>query len=259
VWTGIDGLDASLERLVDHARGVYGDGFIGAHLQGSFALGGADAESDCDFIVVTAKPTDNEQLERLRAFHGALPHNDGYWEKHLEGSYAPADELVDIRQLGRAWPYVDHGSDKVILDPHCDTEVTRWILHHHGVTLAGPNPRTLVPEVPAGMMRAAARRSLDTATQTWRSGYPWDAWSQRYAVVTMPRLFRTLTAGDVVSKSDGVHWALQVLDARWHPLLTTALARRGQRPWGGAIDSDLALRTEEFIVYVGDLASGTFT
>lgn len=197
---------------------------------------------------------DETRLAALRAFHGGLPHRPGYWNRHLEGSYPLAADLADLGALGRRWPYVDHGSDQVVLDAHCTNEVMRWTLHEHGVTVNGPSPRTLLDQVPIEMMRAAARRNLRIAVEGWEHHRSWDAWSQRYAVVTMPRLLRTKVIGDVVSKPAAVSWALDVLDPLWRPLLEKALAERGQQPWDAPIDPELVERTLEFIRHVGRVA-----
>ncbi len=130
----------------------------------------------------------------------------------------------------------------------------RWTLHEHGVTVNGPSPRTLLDQVPIEMMRAAARRNLRIAVEGWEHHRSWDAWSQRYAVVTMPRLLRTKVIGDVVSKPAAVSWALDVLDPLWRPLLEKALAERGQQPWDAPIDPELVERTLEFIRHVGRVA-----
>lgn len=46
-------LDAVLADLVGSARDILGDTFVGAYVQGSFALGAGDLTSDCDFVVAT--------------------------------------------------------------------------------------------------------------------------------------------------------------------------------------------------------------
>ena len=66
-WTGIDELDRVLAELVTDAQHVFGEDLVGVYFQGSFALGGADSESDCDFLVVTATPVDLARLARVRA------------------------------------------------------------------------------------------------------------------------------------------------------------------------------------------------
>jgi len=253
-WTGIDELDGVLAELVDTAHDVIGADLVGVYLQGSFALGGADRESDCDFLVVTSAPVEDTRLAALRLFHGELPHRRGYWNQHLEGSYPLAADLTDLGALGRPWPYVDHGSDQVVLDAHCNTEVMRWTLHEHGLTVCGPSPRRLLGPVPVEAMRSGAKRDMRQAVEGWQRRRRWDAWLQRYAVVTMPRMLRTQVVGDVVSKPAAVAWALEVLNPQWWPLLQTALAERGRRPWDAPIDDDLARRTQEFAHYIGRVA-----
>lgn len=247
--TGSAELDAVLARVVGHARDLYGADLVGVYLEGSFALGGADAESDCDVVVVCRCGTSGAQLEHLRGFHRALAAADPA-ARHLEISYAPAADLADATVTARAWPYLDHGSDSVEPDPHGDTLVTRWVLHHHGVALTGAPPSSVAPDVPAERMRADAVARIARSAGIWRAGFAWDAWGQRYAVLTMARLLRTATVGDVVSKPAAVAWALGVLEPRWHALLTTALAERGGGPWDAPIATALAHRTEAFVAEI---------
>ena len=130
----------------------------------------------------------------------------------------------------------------------------RWTLHEHGVTVCGPSPRSLLGQVPVETMRSAAKRDLRQAVEEWQRRRRWDAWLQRYAVLTMPRMLRTQVVGDVVSKPGAVAWALEVLNPQWRPLLQAALAERGRRPWDAPIDEDLAQRTREFAQYIGRVA-----
>jgi hypothetical protein len=253
-WTGIAELDEVLGELRDTARRVIGDALVGVYLHGSFALGGADDESDCDFLVATSTAVDDDQLAALRLFHADLPHRPGYWNAHLEGAYAPVAELADLIALDRAWPYVGHGSDEVVLDRHCNTEVLRWTLREHPVVVDGPSPRTLVSRVSPATLRSAASRDLPKAIDAWAHHDCWDAWSQRYAVVTLPRMLRTLIIGDVVSKPAAVTWAMEVLDPRWRPPLEAALAQRGDRPWDAPVDPDLVHRTLDIVRYLGSVA-----
>ena len=51
--TSFDDLNQLLVELVVGAKEILADSFCGAYLQGSFAVGDADAHSDVDFIIVT--------------------------------------------------------------------------------------------------------------------------------------------------------------------------------------------------------------
>jgi hypothetical protein len=46
-------LNGVLVELTSRAAEILGDSFVGAYLQGSFALGDADPHSDCDFLIPT--------------------------------------------------------------------------------------------------------------------------------------------------------------------------------------------------------------
>jgi hypothetical protein len=46
-------LNRVLQQFIDHVQVVLYTSFVGAYLQGSFAVGDCDLQSDIDFIIVT--------------------------------------------------------------------------------------------------------------------------------------------------------------------------------------------------------------
>ena len=70
-------LNELLRELVARVEAILGDNFVGAYLQGSFAIGDADIHSDCDFIVVTNETVTQEQkralTQRVRSTVNARP------------------------------------------------------------------------------------------------------------------------------------------------------------------------------------------
>jgi len=249
--TGIAELDDVLAELVDQARSALGDDLVGAYLQGSFALGDADAESDCDFLVVTRWGLSHEQCASLRAFHAELPHRPGTWNRHLEGSYAPVDELADLASVGRPWPYVDHGHDTLVPDPHCNTEVTRWILREHGIRLAGPATRTLLPAVPAEALQARMAAEIPQAVRAWERQERWLAWDTRYAPATMARMWFTRVHGAVASKKAAMTWLAARPEGRpWAALLEEAALARGG-PYDAAVTDEEVAAVRTFVREVG--------
>lgn len=69
------------------ARAVFGDNFVGAYIQGSFAVVDFTEWSYCDFIIVTARSLAAAELVRLQGLHAAiheLPYP--YWRSRLESS-----------------------------------------------------------------------------------------------------------------------------------------------------------------------------
>jgi hypothetical protein len=65
-------LDAVLDVLVHGIRELLGGNFVGACLQGSFAIGDADTGSDCDFIVAIGHDLTSGEIGELDELHGAI-------------------------------------------------------------------------------------------------------------------------------------------------------------------------------------------
>ena len=237
-------LNGVLHDLVTGAQQALGETFVGAYLQGSFALGAGDMHSDCDFLVVVSERPDAAREAALRELHRAIPRGDGHWCGHLEGSYAVADDLRTVAGLGAEWLYADHGSDELVWSDHCNQPWTRWILREHGVTLLGPCAVELVEVVPEEALRGAARAGLASLTDDVLGWCPPEiAWCQRYLVVQASRSLYTACTAQVASKRDALRWAMMHADPRWRPLLQQALADRDRgfdprdRPRPGSLDA----------------------
>ena len=228
-------LDDLLTDVRGHWQRILGEDLVGAYVQGSFALGAGDLHSDCDFLVATRGRLTDEQVAGLRALHAEVPHRDGHWCHHLEGSVAPVDELGSVTALGREWLFVDHGWDTMQWDDHCNRAYTRWILRERGLTLAGPEPRTWMDQVPAETLRQESRAALPTLLDDLATWIHIDtiAWGQRYAVVTACRTLYTIDTAEVASKAGALEWAQRRLDPGWRPLLAQV---RDDRPLGFALD-----------------------
>lgn len=52
---------------------ILGDNFVGAYLQGSFAIGDHSPYSDCDFLIVTREDLNARELTELRRLHKEIP------------------------------------------------------------------------------------------------------------------------------------------------------------------------------------------
>jgi Domain of unknown function (DUF4111) len=245
-------LNQLLRELSERAAGILGGNFVGAYLQGSFAVGDADLQSDCDFLIPVHGPITPNQEAGLRALHDEIPTRPGHWTHHLEGSYPGKDELRTLKGLRRPWLYIDHGWRRMQWSTHCNTEVVRWSLRECGVTLTGPDPKELVdpvgPEVLAASMREQARTFLPDL-YAWTSFE--NAWTQRYAVATLCRILHTFDEGRVSSKKAAMLWAKGHADPRWSDLIQQALDDRRlgwdphARPRPGSVEQTLA-----FLEYV---------
>jgi len=243
--TGFPDLNALLADLAERVSAALGEDLVGVYLVGSFALGGGDAASDCDFIVVTEQRVDAEQERALRELHDEIPTRGGYWPQNLEGSYAPRAELETLDSLGGDWLYVNRGHRDMSWDPHCNAEDVRWVLRERSLPLCGPPAARFACEVPVGVLRNRARSLLATLIPDLRGWANFEvAWTQRYAVQMTCRFLQTIDTGEVTTKLDALDWALGELPPEWHGLIEQARDDR-LLPWddpprAGSIDRTLA-------------------
>jgi predicted nucleotidyltransferase len=238
-------LNALLDEFAARVGAILGKDLVGLYLVGSFALGGGDAASDCDFLVVTEQRVDGEQEQALRALHDEIPMREGYWPQNLEGSYAPRPELETLDSLDGDWLYVNRGHRDMSWDPHCNAEDVRWVLRERGVPLSGPPAAGFACEVPADLLRERARSLLASLIPDLRGWANFDvAWTQRYAVQMTCRFLQTIETGEVTTKRDALDWALGKVAQEWHGLIEQARDDR-LLPWNdpprpGSVDQSLA-------------------
>jgi hypothetical protein len=220
-------LNELLAELVARVEAILGGNFVGAYLAGSFALGAADLHSDCDFLIVTQERVTAGQERALRELHDEIPTRSGHWAHDLEGSYAPRAELETLAALDKQWLYVDRGWRQMQWSTHCNTEAVRWTLRECGITLAGPEPRELIREVPADALRSSMRPLIESFLPDLFKWTSFDiAWSQRYAVATLCRMLYTLETGEVTSKPAALEWAKDALSPEWNDLIQQGLDDR---------------------------------
>lgn len=103
-------LNEILRDLVSSVGVALGESFIGAYLQGSFAVGDFDRHSDVDFIVAVRDELTSAQVDVLQKIHRRVFARPSRWAQHLEGSYFPATVLRNRDQADKPLWYLDHGS-----------------------------------------------------------------------------------------------------------------------------------------------------
>jgi hypothetical protein len=242
-----------LRTLIADVRPILAGNFVGAYLQGSFAVGDADDSSDVDFLFVVNDDVPECQVAALQAVHVRVYELASNWARHLEGSYFPRAWLADPSTAGRPLLYVDNGSRVLERSAHDNTLVVRWVLWHHGVRLEGPEPRALLGPVPPGALRAEVAATMRhwAAIVAANPAEVDNGWYQPFAVVNYCRMLHTLATGRIVSKPTGARWAQQELDPRWAGLIERGLEQHAGQ-WGRVAqraDPDDLASTYEFVRY----------
>lgn len=229
-------LNDVLNELVVSIRAALGDTFVGAYLQGSFAVGDFDRHSDVDFIIAVRNELTAGQVDTLQGVHRRIYGLPSEWAQHLEGSYFPAAILRNHEQSGSPLWYLDHGSQSLVRSDHCNTILVRWIMRENAITLAGPSPATLVSPIPVEDLRHEmaeticnwGQQILEQPDQYRNRFY------QGFIVLNYCRMLHDLIEGRPGSKLAGATWAKGAFDPTWSELIA--------RAWGGRANPAVSVR-----------------
>jgi len=217
-------LNSVLKELVGSVQVALGEVFVGAYLQGSFAVGDFDRYSDVDFVIVVAEDLTDAQARALQEIHGRIFRLPSEWAQHLEGSYFPAAILRGHDEVAKPLWYLDHGRQSLVRSNHCNTLVVRSVVRENGVTLAGPSPVTLVQSVPVDALRQEIRATIrDWGKQILENPEVYrNRFYQGYIVLSYCRMLHDLITGRPGSKRAGASWAKTTLDPGWSALIDRA-------------------------------------
>jgi hypothetical protein len=148
------------------------------------------------------------------------------------GTYVRAEDLG--RPVGDIVPVATHNGTTFTVAGGYDPNPVCWAtLARHGIAVRGPEPDTLGLHLDDDELRAWNLRNLDEYWAPWADGALarprmglLARWAVSWGALGAPRLHRTITVGDIVTKERAGNHAIDAFDARWHPLLRTALAYR---------------------------------
>lgn len=228
--TAFPDVNALLARLLPETRAILEEHFVGMYLHGSLAVGDFDPNrSDIDFVVVTDRVLPPALISGLAQMHAGIASSGLKWRTNYEGSYIARDALRRHDPAHSVHPAVRvdgsfgvdrHGSEWVI---------QRYVIREKGLTLAGPDPKTLIDSISPNDLRRAVQGLLlewwapqvQDPYRLQRSEY------QAYAVLTMCRALYTLEHGTIVSKPVAARWAVSAPGVgQWAALIERALAWR---------------------------------
>jgi hypothetical protein len=228
-------VNAALGELLSGARAILGEHFVGMYLFGSLASGDFDPHSsDLDILFVPDAALSDEEFAALADMHAR---------------FIPLDALRRYDPARKLYPRVDRGNGILRPQSHdVDWVIQRHGLHEHGIALAGLDPCTLIDPVQPDDLRRATAELMhvwwgpmgDDPVRLYHRGY------QAYTALTMCRVLYTLQHGAIVTKPVAARWALEMLDARWRPLIERALAWRKDQQ--DVLGDDVS-ETQELIRY----------
>ena len=155
--TGYDDVDHVLHWFLAQAQALLGAELVGMYLAGSLALGDFDpATSDIDFIIVTEAELASALIAGLRDMHARFDQCASPWSGRIEAVYVDRDALRTFPPGEQAYPQAEKGRGLFVEPVEIGWIFQCWTLREHGVVLAGPAPKALVPPLERDEMRRAA-------------------------------------------------------------------------------------------------------
>jgi len=279
--TSYPALNEMLGILVNEIQSALGDNFVGAYLQGSFAVGDFTETSDVDITIAIKRDITGGEIPQFQELHKRLFQElPKPWGQRIELAYAPIDILrrwseeprdppdfprsddwtdPSTQAPPKAYPfwYLDNGADTLVRSEHDNTRVVRWVTRERGIALAGPDPKTLIEPVTHKELASEVLDMLRIVDKDWAIAEKLNTrMLQTFFVTLCVRALHTLETGTVTSKKAATEWASAILDSKWKSLIEDSWTA-----WQGSRDhlSDKAdpadsERTAVFIHYVLDRA-----
>jgi predicted nucleotidyltransferase len=195
---------------------------LGIYLHGSATLGGLRPHSDLDLLVVVSEPTSHEQRRSLLGELLKVSHRNGH---------RPVELIVVVQDDVRPWRY----------PPNCEFLYGEWLRddYERGLVpgphpmpdlaplltmtlrgdapLYGPPPAELLDPVPHADLRRAVVEGVPQLMADLDS-------DTRNVLLTLARVWTTLTTGDIRSKDAAAEWAMRRLPAEQRRVLAHARA-----------------------------------
>lgn len=215
--------------LLVNVQAVLGDLFTGLYIHGSLAGGGFEpGRSDIDFVVVTESEVPEPLLSQLSDMHNKLASTGMKWVNVLEGSYIPRAALRRYNPANSHHPALRSNGSFAVDHHGIDWVILSHVLREKGITIAGPDIKSLIDPIQPDDLRQAAAKTLRDWWHPQLNEPTWllSAEYQAYAVLTMCRSMYTLEKGEIVSKTEAARWVLGVLSNERAGLIEEALAWR---------------------------------
>jgi predicted nucleotidyltransferase len=219
---------SQLGEVLAGLRSELGGDLVGVYLHGSVVLGCFGPHSDIDVMAVSVRKLGRDRKHALV-------------QMLLEVSNAPRPVELDVILAStlRRWrhpaPFEFHYSESLRgrfeageLEPwehgvNRDLAAHAAVIREAGVAVVGPPPSEVFPEIPEADFCDALRYDVE-----WWRGHLAELeeipGGVRNAVLSLARIWATLSTGDQHSKATGVEWTLPQLPAELRLVLEHAYA-----------------------------------
>jgi predicted nucleotidyltransferase len=196
----------------------------GIYVFGSLAYGGFnEGRSDIDIVVITKTLLKNSDLDRLKNIHKELSAGNEKWSKRLEVSYTPEAMLKEKNPPKTPRPYYNgffydeasYGNEWLI---------NNYLLCHYGITLYGPEYKTLIQKpIKIEEIRDACIKDFYAEWLPKLHDREWlsNSHYQSYMILNICRILYTIINLETANKQIAAHW-VQEQYTEWNDLIDEA-------------------------------------
>lgn len=229
---------AQVGRVIGVVQSVLGEAVIGVYLHGSATMGGLRPTSDLDILVVTSRPSTED--ERRLLVRGFLPISG---RGDPTGASRPLGLEVVVQDDVRPWRYPPRldlqygdwhraafiaGEDAPWTSPNPDVALLLEVVRQANHPLVGPPPAEVLDPIPPGDIRRAMLDGIPDLLGDLEG-------DERNVVLTFARIWTTMATGVIRPKDAAADWALPLLPPEHRAVLELARdSYRGDAPeeWG---------------------------
>jgi predicted nucleotidyltransferase len=150
-------IEALLGGLTDEIQRNSNDSLVGLYLYGSLVTGEFDKDrSDIDLLAVV----DGDTFDRLDRMHARFVEDHFAWEDRIEVAYVPAPALWNFRTRTDQIAVVSPGEPFHLKAAGKDRLINWYMVREVDVTLCGPPPSAMIPEISQSEFVEAVREQV---------------------------------------------------------------------------------------------------
>jgi predicted nucleotidyltransferase len=181
----------------------------GIYLFGSLTYGGFnEGRSDIDIVVITKTLIKGSELDAIKNIHNELENINPKWSKRFEASYTPREMLKEKNPPKIPRPYYG----EVFYDEATygnEWLINNYLLYHHGITIYGPEFKTLINE-PINI-KDVREACINDFYKEWMPKINDDKWLsnghyQSYIVLNICRILYTTYKSETANKQKSCDW-----------------------------------------------------
>ncbi len=246
------------DEIVTLIDQVFGPDVIGTYLHGSSVLGGLRPASDVDVLVVSRRPMNEKQREVLLS--GLLTISGSPNQaRPVELTVVDQSEVRPWRYPPTAdflygeWQRAEYEAGQVPpAQPMPDLALLITMTLAGDLPLAGPRPGAILDPVPHTDVMRASVAGLPGLMDDLES-------DTRNVLLTLARVWSTLSTGEIRSKDAAADWAVSALPPRHGPALVHAKhlylhSSYSEERWSDALRAQVRPCADRVLVEIDRLA-----